>query len=177
MASLLVSALLAMASPVLAGPSSVMQARQSTDASTTNGTVTYSPVSANTSTETPDIFTPQYNATLPYSDSTTTSSSLVSVGLTTEHGNVLLESLTSVVSVSCAATGDSVSMVFDSAANLQAAYSEWSLFTHLLFTTNHMGDCDSEFERGFFVAESFTTDVESLTLIASAEKADLGSVA
>ncbi|KAF3761571.1 hypothetical protein M406DRAFT_333631 [Cryphonectria parasitica EP155] len=161
-------AMLALTGSALAAPSPRLVARQDSDPATT-GNVTLAPVTV--TSDDADSFAPQYNTSLPYG----TDESFVSVGLTTTHGNVLLEGLTSVVSVTCAA--DAVSIVFDSADNLDAAYSAWSPFPYLLFTTNHMGDCDSELERGFFVADSFTTDASALTLVAGAQKTDVSSVA
>lgn len=137
------------------------------DSTTSTGSVTLTPATA----PTVDTFKPTVNISLPYG----TGSQNVNVNLTTSHSSVLLESLPGLVSVDCAA--DLVSVVFDSAADLATAHSEWSALSKLLLITNHMGDCDTEFERGFFVAENYTTDETSLTLVASTQKSSISDVA
>lgn len=119
-------------------------------------------------------FKPSSDVSLPYGTQQTDQSS-VSVNLTTSYPSILLESLSTVTSVDCAS--DSVSVVFDNADDLASAYSEWSSHSVLVFVTNHMGDCDTEFERGFFTADSYTTDDSTLTLVASTEKSSINDVA
>lgn len=158
------ASLVALLGTVLAGPS--LLNRQIDAATTSTGSVTLVPATA----PVVDTFKPAVNVSLPYG----TDSQNVNVNLTTSHSSILLESLPSLVSVDCGT--DSVSMVFDSAVNLVTALSEWSAFSKLLLITNHMGDCDSELERGFFVAESFADDEASLTLVASTQKSSINGV-
>lgn len=169
MAGLLLTAVTVLATSALAVPNPKQASRQASSDTTTSGNVTLVPVTV--TSDDVDTFTPSVNATLPYGSD----SSFVNVALTSSYGNVLLETLSSVASVECAA--GSVSIVFDSLDDLDTAYGEWSAHPHLLLITNHMGDCDSELERGFFTASSYTTDADSLTLVASAEKSDISSVA
>lgn len=119
-------------------------------------------------------FTPNANVSLPYGNQNTVKS-LLNVELTTSHPSILLETLSTVVSVDCAS--DSVSVVFDNADDLAAAYSEWSSHSVLVFVTNHMGDCDTELERGFFTAGSYATDESTLTLVASTQKSSISDIA
>lgn len=150
---------------------SLKSARQADD-TTTSTNVTLSPVSV--PADNTDAFTPSVNVSLPYGVDQTQGSA-VNVGLTTAHASLLLEAISSLVSVDC--SSDSVSMTFDNADDLDSAYSEWSSHPLLVLVTNHMGDCDTEFERGFFVADSYTTDESTLTLVASTTKSSINDVA
>lgn len=127
------------------------------------GNVTLGPISQNSST--PDPFTPNTNLTLSYGLDAT---EYVGVSLTTTSPGVLLETIDSVTAADCSA--DSVNLTFSSSETLNAAYAAWSSFEKLLLVTNHLGDCDSEFERGFFVAETWASDAATLSLLASAQK-------
>lgn len=140
------------------------------DTSTSSANVTLAPVTADA---TDAALSPSVNVSLPYG-SDATANSVINVGLTTAHASVLLEAITSVVSVDCAA--DAVTVTFDNADDLASAYSEWSSHPLLVLVTNHMGDCDSEVERGFFTADSFTSDASALTLVASAQKSSISDI-
>lgn len=137
---------------------------------TASGNVTLSPVTI--SSDDVNVFKPSTNVSLPYGQ---TAQSFVSVGLTTTSVSVLLETISSLVSVDC--SSDSVSLTFDNADDLDSAYSEWSSHSSIVLVTNHMGDCDTEFERGFFTADSYTTDSSTLTLVASTQKSNINEVA
>lgn len=162
---LLVASLAFIGSAIAApSPNAIRQA----DA-TASSNVTLAPVTADSDV---NAFKPNVNVSLPYGQ---TAQSFVNVGLTTASGSVLLETISSLVSVDC--SSDSVSMTFDSADDLNAAYSEWSSHSSIVLVTNHMGDCDTEFERGFFTADSYTTDSSALTLVASTQKSNINEVA
>lgn len=165
MAGVFITAFLALAGPAVA-VSSTKSARQTDDSAA------LAPVTIISD----DVVTlaPIYNVSLPYGN-LYTDLSLVNVNLTTSHPSILLETLSTIVSVDCAS--DSVSVVFDNADDLTSAYSEWSSHSVLVFVTNHMGDCDSEIERGFFTASSYTTDESILTLMASTQKTSISDVA
>ncbi|KAJ4392263.1 hypothetical protein N0V93_005888 [Gnomoniopsis smithogilvyi] len=169
MASLFLTACLAFTSSVTAAPS-LHFPRQTDDSTTSNATL--APVTVVSDDVT--TFKPSSNVSLPYGSQQTDQSS-VNVNLTTSSPSVLLESFSTVVSVDCAS--DSVSVVFDNADDLASAYNEWSSHSVLVFVTNHMGDCDTEFERGFFTADSYTTDESTLTLVASTQKSSINDVA
>lgn len=169
MACLLITAFLALTGSVLAAPS--LHVARQTDASTPSN-ATLAPVTVASDDVT--TFKPSSNVSLPYGSQQTDQSSL-NINLTTSSPSVLLESFSTVVSVDCAS--DSVSVVFDNANDLASAYTEWSSHSVLVFVTNHMGDCDTEFERGFFTADSYTTDDSTLTLVASTQKSSINDVA
>lgn len=168
MAGIFFIAVLATATSAIAAPSPKF-ARQTGDASTTN--VTLTPVTASN-----DVagLTPNVNVTLPYGYDTT-GNSVVNIALTTISSSVLLESISSVTSVDCAS--DSVSVTFDTADDLASAYSQWSSHPQLVLITNHMGDCDTEIERGFFTADSYTMDADSMLLVATAQKSTINDIA
>lgn len=149
---------------------SIFQKRQ-TDSTATTSNITLAPV---TSQPTDEII-PQANITLGYGQNDTSSDAVVNITLTTTYDGVLLESIESITAVDCSSNG--VSLTFSDADTLASAYGSWSSFDLLLLVTNHMGDCDTEFERGFFVSSSYETFESNLTLVASASKKDLADVA
>lgn len=169
MAGILLTAVLALTGSASATPG--LKSTRQTDASASDS-ATLAPVTI--VSDDVNIFTPQVNVSLPYGTQNT-DQSLVNVNLTTAFPSLLLETLSTVVSVDCAS--DSVSVVFDNADDLESAYSEWSSHSVLVFVTNHMGDCDTELERGFFTADSYTVDESSLTLVASTQKSSINEVA
>lgn len=144
--------------------------RQTADTSnvTVASNMTLSPINC-TIPEDQNPFLAQSNVTLPYGVNET---NYVNITLTVASA-VLLETIESLTSVDCAA--DSVTVSFNSTDNLDAAFDAWSAYSDLVLITNHMGDCDTEFERGFFVAGAFA--IENSTLVASAEKTNVTSIA
>ncbi|CAN8096470.1 unnamed protein product [Discula destructiva] len=169
MARLSFIALLALTSSAFAAKS-LKNVRQTDDSTSSNATL--APVAIVSDDVT--TFTPKSNVSLPYG-SQNTDQSLLDVKLSTSHPSILLETLSTVVSVDCAS--DSVTVVFDNADDLASAYTEWSSHSVLVFVTNHMGDCDTELERGFFTANSYTVDESTLTLVASAQKSSINDIA
>lgn len=146
-------------------------ARQADAGTNSSFNVTLSPVTAPSSDS--SSITPNINVSLPYGNNQTVNS-VINVDLTTSHASVLLEAITSVVSVECSA--DSVSVTFENSNDLGSAYSEWSSYPPLVLVTNHMGDCDTEIERGFFIADSYTTEASTLTLVASTQKSSINDI-
>ncbi|CAK7207015.1 hypothetical protein SEUCBS139899_009823 [Sporothrix eucalyptigena] len=99
------------------------------------------------------------------------SQSLVNVSLSMHHPAVLLEDIPSVTSVACSSSA--ISIVFNSSSAFTSAATHWILDPSLVLVTNHLGNCDAELERGFFVADAIETLNASLTLIARATKANV----
>ncbi|KAI7788291.1 isoamyl alcohol [Diaporthe eres] len=163
-------AVLALASSAAAAPN-LKAARQTDD--TVNATVvsnvTLSPIPVPTK---PDSLVPQTNVSLDYGLNNTDLAA-VNVTLSTNHPTILLETISNLTTVDC--SSDSVAITFNNAEDLNDAYTQWSSHEKLLLITNHMGDCDTEFERGFFLAGTYTSDASSLTLTATAEKTDVNS--
>lgn len=110
---------------------------------------------------------------------TPSNDSAVSVGLTMQNTAVVLEDIDDVTAVDC--TGQrSVAITFNNTEAFNEALSEWTSTNEtLVMITNHMGDCDSELERSFFVtdADSISSFQTNLTIVALAEKSDLVNTA
>lgn len=107
------------------------------------------------------------------------SESEVTVDLAMLNSAVNLEDIDAVTAVDC--TGQtSVMVTFADKEAFDEAVTEWGgLNDSFVMVTNHMGDCDNELERSFFVADSDTlASFESnLTIIAQAQKSDIESIA
>lgn len=122
-------------------------------------------------------FAPQKDVNLAWR--TGNNNSLVTVGLSMLNTAVLLEDIDEVVAVDCTGTA-SVAVTFNDTAAFAEAVTEWSAMNDsFVIITNHMGDCDSELERSFFVADSDTlaSFETNLTIVAQAEKSDVFSTA
>lgn len=100
---------------------------------------------------------------------------LVNVSLEMNHPTVLLEEIDGIATVDCEST--SVSITFSDKDAFDEALEDWSDDDSFILVTNHLGDCDAENERGFFLAQSITSDSDSLTVVASGEKSDIESTA
>lgn len=164
MTTLVYMASLALASTALAAPSASNAVR--------DNKMTLKPMS-HFSTRDLDVdlaLQPQTDVNLPYGLDNT---NYVNVTLTVPDA-VLLESITSLTAVDCAA--DSVALTFNNTNDLSAAYAAWSAYPSLVLITNHLGDCDTDIERGFFVASTFSTS-NANTLIAGVQKTDAASLA
>lgn len=120
---------------------------------------------------------PQKNLNLAWQ--TPNNDSLVSVGLVMQNTAVALEDVDDVVGVDCTGTS-SIAITFNNTEAFNEAFTEWSgLNDSFVIITNHLGDCDTELERSFFVADSDTlfSNADNLTIIAAAEKSDVVSTA
>lgn len=100
---------------------------------------------------------------------------LVHVDLDMQKPAVLLEDVASIDAVVCA--NDSISITFASGEGFEAAVATWANKGDLVFFTNHLGDCDTETERGVFLVNRFAPDVATLTVVVHAEKKDVASTA
>lgn len=182
MASLFSMASLALAGSAAAAHPGLKAMRQRNVISTSNANnisditaasnVTLSPVVVNNTDSAANSLTPQANVTLSYGLNGT---DYLNVTVTTSSGAVKLETIESLASVDC--SPDSVSLTFANADSLNSAYSEWSTHEELVLVTNNLGDCDTELERGFFLASGFASYEANLTLVASAEKKNVSDIA
>lgn len=105
--------------------------------------------------------------------------SIVSVNLMMQHPAVILEDVDDVSAVDCMGQSH-VAVTFSDKDGFNEALAEWSgLNDSFVMVTNHMGDCDSELERSFFVADTdaLASFESNLTIIAKAEKKDVYSTA
>ncbi|CAK7235586.1 hypothetical protein SBRCBS47491_009344 [Sporothrix bragantina] len=100
--------------------------------------------------------------------------SLVNVSLAMHRPAVLLEDIASIVSVECSSSA--VAIVFNSSSAFESAAAHWIPNPSLFLVTNHLGNCDAELERGFFVADAFESMNASLTLVARTTKTNVNQI-
>ena len=99
---------------------------------------------------------PQSNVTLYFASSDTASSNIVAeLNATMKYPSVLLEDITSVTGVDCSTS--SVSITFSDAATFASSLELWSAESFLLFT-NHLGNCDTDTERGIYLVNGVKSD-------------------
>jgi hypothetical protein len=119
---------------------------------------------------------PKSNLTLFYgSNDTSTPDSNAKISLQMKVPSVVLEDILSVHSVVCSDTG--VVVTFDDLAGYEKSIEEWPASGDFVLFTNHLGNCDAEFERGMFLVAGLTFDETTLTVVATAEKSDFQSTA
>ena len=104
------------------------------------------------------------------SDSVTADTN-VNVTHTMKYPTILLEEIASLINVDCSAS--SVSMTFNDPSVFSTIRGTWSTNQTLVLITNHLGDCDEELERSFFVAKKLTWDSKTLVCTANTEKTDV----
>ena len=104
----------------------------------------------------------------------TQGNSLVNVSLEMVHPTVLLEEVDDVSSVDCEA--DFVSIAFNSTDAFNEALANWPRDGNFILVTNHLGDCDTDNERGFYSVQTVTSDRDTLTVVANAEKSDVNNI-
>lgn len=144
----------------------------SINATTTVSNVTLVPITLPGIVTTEEALAPASNFTVSYGVNET---NFVNITFTTESGAVVLEDIDTLTAVDCAV--DTVSLTFATVADLAAAYASWSAYDQLVLITNHLGNCDPEVERGFFLAGDFTILPANNTLLASAERCNVSDVA
>ena len=81
--------------------------------------------------------------------------------------SVLLEDIDSISSVDCSA--DSVAVKFGNQADFEESLADWPSSNFILFTS-HLGDCDTDNERGLYVVSSVAFDNATFTVTASSKK-------
>jgi hypothetical protein len=124
----------------------------------------------------PKNIVPKSNLTLFYgSNDTSTPDSNAQISLRMKYPSVLLEEILSVHSVVCSDTG--VIVTFDNMAGYEKSMIEWPASGDFVLFTNHLGNCDTEFERGLFLVGGLAFDQTTLTIIATAGKSDFQSTA
>lgn len=170
MATLLSIASLVLAGKALAAHPGLGARQLASDGSnvTVASSLTLTPIVLNTTT-TPTELVPKTNVTLSYGVNNTINVNVTLIVSST----ILLENVHSLTTVDC--EPDYVVLSFNSTDALNAAYDEWSVYDDLVFITNHLGDCDTELERGFFLATSFAIDDSSL--VATIQKTNVTNIA
>lgn len=119
---------------------------------------------------------PSRNITLNWESLNSTQ--MVTVALAMNYSTIVLEELAAVSFVDCSET--SVAITFNETDEFTSAQTNWAaLEDSFVLITNHVGDCDAEFERGFFLAdtESMVFHESNLTAVVSAEKTNVTQTA
>ncbi|GKT65997.1 isoamyl alcohol oxidase/reductase/dehydrogenase [Colletotrichum tofieldiae] len=101
--------------------------------------------------------------------------SLVSVVLAMKYPSVVLEEVAAIAAVACA--DSSITVTFNETAAFEQTSREWQALDDFVMVTNHLGNCDVEKERGFFLVDTITWDEGSLQVIANAHKSDVANTA
>ncbi|CAN8099218.1 unnamed protein product [Discula destructiva] len=106
---------------------------------------------------TPPSLVPKKNVTLDYGVDDNT---FVQIALAMQYETVVLEDVPSIKTVDCDMASKSVWITFDKTADFTTVTGHWrELVDSFVLITNHMGNCDNETERGFFLA-----DIETMSI-------------
>lgn len=116
-----------------------------------------------------------YYGSLDSEPSTKAASGSVNMNLELNHDTVVLEYIDAIGSVKC--TDESVTVAFKNAAGFEIALQSWSLEENLILITNHLGNCDAEFERGFFKVDQIASDKSNLSITCNASKHPIDKIA
>ncbi|KAK8006905.1 hypothetical protein PG989_000895 [Apiospora arundinis] len=100
---------------------------------------------------------------------------LVNMTLAVNTGAVALEYIDSVTKVDC--SDDSLTVSFSDDKAYKTAFDSWSSLETLFMITNHLGNCDIEFERGFFKVDKVTAGAAANTISCSASKEQMSNIA
>lgn len=142
-------------------------------ASATNTTTTLVPVlRPECNKADPANLVPSKDITLNYGAK---DESLVSVTLAMKYPSVVLEEVEAVAAVDCAAT--SITVTFNATAAFEQTSRDWQALDDFVMVTNHLGNCDVENERGFFLVDTVTFDAATLRVVANAHKSDVANTA
>ncbi|KAK0118074.1 hypothetical protein ONS95_012382 [Cadophora gregata] len=123
----------------------------------------------------PKNVVPSKNTSCYYSANSTSGSMVVNN--TMKYPTVVLEDIASIINVDC--TADSVAVTFNDTATFAKAQSVWASKSNasMVLITNHLGDCDAELERSYFLTNSISFDDETLVATASTQAANISTVA
>ncbi|KAL5315328.1 hypothetical protein ACEPPN_016195 [Leptodophora sp. 'Broadleaf-Isolate-01'] len=111
--------------------------------------------------------TPKTDIILRYASINATEEMTASINATMKYPSVLLEDIDSVSKVDCSDT--SVSITFNNQADYDETSKDWPASDFVLFT-NHLGDCDTDNQRGLYIVNSVTRDDKTLTVVAASTK-------
>ncbi|KAH7323501.1 hypothetical protein BKA65DRAFT_567242 [Rhexocercosporidium sp. MPI-PUGE-AT-0058] len=110
---------------------------------------------------------PKTDIILQYASVNATEEMTASINAVMKYPSVLLEEIDSVSKVDCSA--DSVAITFSDKADYDETTKDWPASGFVLFT-NHLGDCDTDNERGLYIVNSVTWDDATLTVTAASTK-------
>ncbi|KAL5315665.1 hypothetical protein ACEPPN_016535 [Leptodophora sp. 'Broadleaf-Isolate-01'] len=117
--------------------------------------------------------TPQSNVTLYFASADAASSNIVAeLNATMKYPSVLLEDITAVTDVNC--SNSSVAITFSDAATFASSLELWSSNAFLLFT-NHLGNCDTDNERGIYMVSGVTSNNSTLVITTESVETTFGN--
>ncbi|TDZ99615.1 hypothetical protein C8034_v000034 [Colletotrichum sidae] len=142
-----------------------------------NVTHTFGPTAdPNVDTRDPINLVPAKTISLQYSAAETEQQGSINMTLALNNPAVVLEQVDAVKSVVCG--GDELTVTFSDPDSFNEAVKGWSDSEEgFILITNHLGNCDAEFERGFFLATDLTSDEAQLSITVAASKEDLQNIA
>ncbi|WYZ45016.1 hypothetical protein EsH8_VIII_000332 [Colletotrichum jinshuiense] len=127
-------------------------------------------------TKDPVNIVPAANISLYYSASETEEQGSINMTLAFNNPAVVLEYVDAVKTVVCG--DDELTVTFSDADAFDEAVKDWSESEEgFILITNHLGNCDAEFERGFFLATGLQSDKGELSITVAASKEDLANIA
>lgn len=154
-----------------------------------NITTTFYPMAApDVDRSRPENFIPSKKINLYYGAGSTLSSTdntvptpssqgMINMTLALNSAAVALEYIDSITNVDC--DDDRMTVTFNGSQTFDNALSAWtdSLEDALFMITSHVGNCNDEFERGFFKVAKITSDADSNSISCSAAKQEVASIA
>ncbi|KAK1714570.1 hypothetical protein CaCOL14_007392 [Colletotrichum acutatum] len=128
-------------------------------------------------TKDPINIVPATNVSLYYAATDTEEQGSIDMKLAFKNPAVVLEHVNAVSNVACG--DDELTVSFSSADTFAEAVKDWSDSAEegFILITNHMGNCDAEFERGFFLATGLTSSEGDLSITVAASKEELTNIA
>lgn len=99
----------------------------------------------------------------------------VNMNLNFPDDAVVLEHINSIKAVEC--TDESVIVSFNDLTGFETALGSWLERESLILITNHLGNCDVEFERGFFKVDNLVPNQADLSITSNASKQQMDHIA
>ncbi|KAK1593843.1 uncharacterized protein LY79DRAFT_513522 [Colletotrichum navitas] len=146
-----------------------------------NTTHTFGPTTGpGIDTKDPVNIVPATNVSLYYAGAGESADQQGSIDMSLAFKNpaVVLEHVDAVAAVVCG--DDELTVAFSDADAFHQAVQGWTASADeggFVLVTNHLGNCDAEFERGFFMATGLAADDDALSVTVAASKEELASIA
>ncbi|OLN81031.1 hypothetical protein CCHL11_09995 [Colletotrichum chlorophyti] len=142
-----------------------------------NTTHTFGPsVAPGIDTKDPVNIVPATNISLYYSATEVEEQGSINMTLALNNPAVVLEHVDAVKTVVCG--DDELTVSFSDSDAFDEAVKDWSESEEgFILITNHLGNCDAEFERGFFLATGLKSNQDDLSITVAASKEELNNIA
>lgn len=118
---------------------------------------------------------PKKEVHLSYDSAEDDSPGSIDMKLLLNNPAVVLEDVEDISGAAC--SDGSVTVSFSNREALEEALGDWTEDKAFILITNHLGNCDSKFERGFFLANGLESNFEDLTITVNAAKQGLEQIA